>query len=115
MTRFSKMLPQFTKKGLQDSLHVRVTVRVILQFSQFEYSLQPFTDNESLAYKHKSTVMNKNILLCVTTVNMTHFATVRATRARVTCVQDFVTECWAWYSVCYIAGYTTLQVMNASR
>ena len=43
--------------------------------------------------------MNNNVSLRTTTVGMTHFATVCATRARVTRVQDFVTECCDGYSV----------------
>jgi len=35
--------------------------------------------------------------------------------ARVTRVQDFVTECWDYYRVHYTVDHTTLRVMNASR
>jgi len=59
--------------------------------------------------------MNNNVSLRTTTVGMTHFATVCATRARVTRVQDFVSACWDCYRVPYTVDYTTLKVMNASR
>jgi len=49
------------------------------------------------------------------TVTMTHFAAVCTTRARVTRVQDFVSECWDGYSVCYTGDYIVLKVMNTSR
>jgi len=83
MTRFSKMLPRFTKKKSPGQpARARVTGRVTPQFSQFGDSLQLVTHNESLAYKHKSNVINNTTLLRVTTVDMTHFATACATRAR---------------------------------
>jgi len=83
MTQFSKMLPRFTKKSPRDSPRARVAGRATPQFSRFGDSSQLVTHNESLAYKHKSNVINNNILLRVTTVDMTHFVTVCTTRARV--------------------------------
>ena len=59
--------------------------------------------------------MNSNAPLRVMHVDMPHFAALCTTRARVTHVQDFVTECWDGYSVCYVGDYITLKVMNASR
>ena len=59
--------------------------------------------------------MNNNVPLRVMNVDMTHFAAVCATRARVTRVQDFVTGCYGCYSMCYAMRYTALKVMNASR
>jgi len=83
MTRFSKMLPRFTKKKSPGQpARARVTGRSTPQFSLLAYSLQLFTGNESLAYKHKNNVTNNNVTLRVTAVDMTHFAAVCATRAR---------------------------------
>jgi len=82
MTRFSKMLPRFTKKSPQGSPRARVAGRSTPQFLRFGDLLQPFTGKESLAYKHKNNVINNNVSLRITTVDMTHFATVCTTRAR---------------------------------
>jgi len=59
--------------------------------------------------------MNSSRPLRVTTVDMTHFAAVCTTCARVTRVQDFVNGYWYCYRVCYVADYIALKVMNASR
>ena len=114
-TAFEKVTPVYKKKSPGQPACACVVGRSTPQFSRFGDSLQPFTDNESLAYKHKTNDINNNILLRVTTVDMTHFATVRATRARVTRAQHFVTVCWDCYSVCYTAVSVALKIMNASR
>jgi len=59
--------------------------------------------------------MNNNMSLRVTVVDMTHFATVCATRARVTRVQHFVIGCYGCYTMCYAIRYTVLKIGNASR
>ena len=79
---FENVTPVYKKKSPGQPAHVHVAGRVTPQFSQFGDSLQPFTVNESLAYKHKNNVINSNIPLRVTAVDMTHFAAVCATRAR---------------------------------
>ena len=82
MTCFSKMLPWFTKKSPGQSSGAYVADRTTLQFSRFENSLQPFACKESLACKHKNNSMNNNVSLRVTTVDMTYFVAVCATRTR---------------------------------
>jgi len=93
MTRFRKCYPGLQKKFPGQPACTCVTGRATPQFSLFGDSVQQFTYNESLAYKHKNHVMNNNTSLRVMTVDMTHFAAVCTTRARVTRVQDFVTTC----------------------
>jgi len=115
LTRFSKMLTWFPKKSPGQSVCTRVVGRATPQFSRLEDSVQQFTCNESLAYKHKNNVINNNVLLRVTTADMTYFAVVHAPCACVTRVQDVVTKCCDGYSACYIGDYITLKVRNASR
>jgi len=79
---FEKVTPGYKKKSPGQSVRVCVTDRVTPQFSWLEDSLHPFTYNESLAYKHKNNVMNNNTSLRVTSVDMTHFAAVRAPYTR---------------------------------
>jgi len=105
MTRFFENVTPVYKKSPRDSPRARVTDRAILQFSQFEASLQPFTGNESLAYKHKSNVTNNNISLCVTIVDMTHFATVHATRAHAGLVYSILPSCVETVIECVIQWF----------
>jgi len=109
------MLPRFTKKSLGQPAHARVTNRATPRFSRLKDSLQLFTGNEYLAYKHKNNVINSNTPLCVTTVDRPHFTTVCTTRARGTRVSDFVTEWYNYYRVHYTADYAALKIRNASR
>jgi hypothetical protein len=81
-TVFENVTPVYKKKSPGQPARARVAGRSTPQFLRFGDSLQPFTGNESLAYKHKNNVINNNVLLCITTVGMIHFTTVCATRAR---------------------------------
>jgi len=81
VTVFEKVTPVYKKKSPGQPERARVTRQVTFQLSQFRDSLHPFTVNESLAYKHKNNVINSNMALRVTAVDMTHFAAVCATRA----------------------------------
>jgi len=64
MTRFRKCYPGLQKKSPGQPAHTRATDRATPKFLRFGDSLQPFTCNEYLAYKHKNHVM-KTIYRCV--------------------------------------------------
>jgi len=114
-TVFENVTTVYKKKSPGQPARARVAGRATLQFSRLEGSLQALTVSEPLACKHKNNSANNNVSLRVTTVDVTHFTTVCATRARVTRVQDFVIGCSGCYSMCYIVRYTDLKVMNTSR
>jgi len=82
MTRFRECYPGL-QKSPQDSPRAHVSPNgQPRNFHSLRISLQPFTDNESLVYKHKNNVVNSNIPFRVTTVDRPHFAAVCATRTR---------------------------------
>ena len=113
-TVFEKVTPVY-KKSPRDSPRARGTGWVTPQFSRLGGSLRSFTCNAVLAYKHKNNVINTNVSLRVTTVDMTHFATGCIPRARGTRVQNFVNTRCVCYSTRYAVGYPTLKIVNASR
>jgi len=82
VTVLENVTPVYKKKSPGQPACARVTGRSTPQFLRFGNSVQPFTGNESLAYKHKNNIINNNVSLRITTVDITHFATVCATRAR---------------------------------